>query len=221
MRHKPVEPLPRHIVLPGSAVQPFAPRTLDLLIEAFEAVHVTGDSVISIMTMKLSTQCSPLFFNRQMAVYHTPLINSPYCCCELLACCFTPDHPAAFPRLSPIMGKSEKTEHTGAFPFALRAAKIQQPALGLMDRKTMALEPFSQNIIYPLGVTLVAEHQNKVSSPGESHPQALSEPGVNLSAHRAPIIQPTAKSPFSSARTAGVRDERSAPANTPPGVYGD
>jgi hypothetical protein len=29
-----------------------------------------------------------------------------------------------------------------------------------------------------------------VSSPGESRPQALSEPGVNLSAHRAPIIQP-------------------------------
>jgi len=35
----------------------------------------------------------------------------------------------------------------------------------------------------------------EVSSPGESHPQALSEPGVNLSVHRAPIIQPPAKSP--------------------------
>jgi len=30
-----------------------------------------------------------------------------------------------------------------------------------------------------------------VSSPGELHPQALSEPDVNLSAHPAPIIQPT------------------------------
>jgi hypothetical protein len=28
-----------------------------------------------------------------------------------------------------------------------------------------------------------------VSSPGESHPQALSEPDMNLSAHPAPIIQ--------------------------------
>jgi hypothetical protein len=27
-----------------------------------------------------------------------------------------------------------------------------------------------------------------VSSPGESHPQALAEPDVNLSAHPAPII---------------------------------
>jgi hypothetical protein len=29
-----------------------------------------------------------------------------------------------------------------------------------------------------------------VSSPGEFHPQALSEPYVNLSIHTAPIIQP-------------------------------
>ncbi len=34
-------------------------------------------------------------------------------------------------------------------------------------------------------------HPNfRVSSPRESHPQALSEPDVNLSAHPAPIIQP-------------------------------
>jgi hypothetical protein len=31
---------------------------------------------------------------------------------------------------------------------------------------------------------------NEVSNAGESHPYVLSEPGVNLSAHRAPIIQP-------------------------------
>jgi hypothetical protein len=31
-----------------------------------------------------------------------------------------------------------------------------------------------------------------VSRPGESHPQALSEPYVNVAAHTAPIIQPSA-----------------------------
>ena len=30
---------------------------------------------------------------------------------------------------------------------------------------------------------------SKESSPGESHPQALAQPDVNLSAHPAPIIQ--------------------------------
>ena len=34
-------------------------------------------------------------------------------------------------------------------------------------------------------------HGNKQSSrPGESHPQALTEPDVNVSAHPAPIVQP-------------------------------
>ncbi|PNQ05494.1 hypothetical protein RM69_04530, partial [Mesotoga sp. SC_NapDC3] len=37
-----------------------------------------------------------------------------------------------------------------------------------------------------------------VSSPGGFHPQALSEPDLNLSIHPAPIIQPNRISPLSS-----------------------
>ena len=55
-------------------------------------------------------------------------------------------------------------------------------------------------------------HQT-VSSPGESHPQALSEPDVNLSAHPAPIIQPTAESPSASAQIAVARVAIARPAN--------
>ena len=35
------------------------------------------------------------------------------------------------------------------------------------------------------------------SSPGESHPQALTDPDVNLSVHPAPIVQPEDASPAS------------------------
>jgi len=69
---------------------------------------------------------------------------------------------------------------------------------------------------------LLTFHQNdKVSSLGESHPQALLEPGVNLSAHRTPIIQPTAKSPSANGRTAAVRDVRSDPTNVLPDADGN
>jgi len=37
--------------------------------------------------------------------------------------------------------------------------------------------------------TQACEHQTRVSSPRESHPQALPEPDVNLSIHPAPIVQ--------------------------------
>jgi hypothetical protein len=55
-----------------------------------------------------------------------------------------------------------------------------QPHPGLQLILDPPFEPF----------TLITSKDDKVSSPGEFHPQALSEPGVNLSAHRAPIIQP-------------------------------
>ena len=87
------------------------------------------------------------------------------------------------------------------------------------------LQPFGQEPLngaqHPLPGTLGPHIYVTVSSPGESHPQALAEPGVNLSTHRAPIIQPMAKSPSASERTAVVRDERSDPTSVPPGVCGD
>jgi len=44
----------------------------------------------------------------------------------------------------------------------------------------------------PLAVPLneTPEEFHMVSSPGEFHPQALSEPDLRLSPHPAPIIQP-------------------------------
>ena len=40
------------------------------------------------------------------------------------------------------------------------------------------------------------EPQEMVSRRGESHPPALSEPDVNLSAHPAPIVQPSGSTPI-------------------------
>jgi hypothetical protein len=41
----------------------------------------------------------------------------------------------------------------------------------------------------------VLEARDVVSRRRESHPPALAEPGVNLSAHRAPIVQPSGRMP--------------------------
>jgi hypothetical protein len=58
--------------------------------------------------------------------------------------------------------------------------------------------------------------KKQVSSPGESHPQALSEPDVNLSTHPAPIIQPQAQPPSASGQRAGGRVSRFSPASIRP-----
>ena len=59
----------------------------------------------------------------------------------------------------------------------------------------MQLEPalpksFSNSGQGKLGMRQTPTVNNTVSSPGESHPQDLSEPDVSVSAHPAPIIQP-------------------------------
>jgi len=56
----------------------------------------------------------------------------------------------------------------------------------------------------------------EVSSPGESHPEALAEPDLNLSAHPAPIIQPMARSPIANAQTVPVHARRPSSASASP-----
>jgi len=116
----------------------------------------------------------------------------------------------------------------GVYPAELVASTLRMFGQGVkvcVEISVMALDagliPFGTEIVALGGsgngldsaVVLTPAHsQNffdtkikEVSSPGEFHPEALSEPDVNLSAHPAPIIQPQDESPFASVRTASVR----------------
>jgi len=55
----------------------------------------------------------------------------------------------------------------------------------------------------------------QVSGAGEPPPCALSEPGVSLSTHRAPIIQPLVAHQTANAETARAASWLSAPARIP------
>ncbi len=58
-----------------------------------------------------------------------------------------------------------------------------------MNRQPVLAEPLRQNFHDALGVAVITKPNDKSSSPGELHPQALTEPDVNLSAHPALIVQ--------------------------------
>ncbi len=64
-----------------------------------------------------------------------------------------------------------------------------------MQLQTELREPLTKIGKEPLGVLPMLEAHHEVSRRGESHPPALAEPGVNLSAHRAPIVQPSGRTP--------------------------
>ncbi|MFH2001805.1 MAG: hypothetical protein ABIK28_19130 [Planctomycetota bacterium] len=93
---------------------------------------------------------------------------------------------------TPVYGKSKKIEGIRSLPILLPVwgTKIDEAGLFRMKSKVVPLQPLPENRHHPLRVFHVFEAEKKVSSAGESHPHALSEPCMNVSAHTAPIIQP-------------------------------
>ena len=61
-----------------------------------------------------------------------------------------------------------------------------------MDCQAILAKSFGDNFHDTLSIAMIAmiaKPDHKSSSPGESRPQALTEPDVNLSAHPALIVQ--------------------------------
>ena len=91
--------------------------------------------------------------------------------------------------------------------------------LGLIDRQ---LQPLHQGLHDPQGfLGRASTADNKSSSPGESHPQALTEPDVNLSAHPALIVQSQVESQSATSRTGWAPGRPHGPASEPPAVDDD
>ena len=87
------------------------------------------------------------------------------------------------------MMKAQEVQALAAF------AQVHDPRLGVLELKALFGEDRPQRREGALGVPRGVAHHDRVSRRGESHPPALAEPGVNLSAHRAPIVQPSGRTP--------------------------
>jgi len=76
-------------------------------------------------------------------------------------------------------------------PFGSKAAKLDQACLLRMQFECKLRQPFSQIGEEALRILAVLKSDDWSGRPGESHPQALTDPGVNVSAHPALIVQPS------------------------------
>ena len=79
-------------------------------------------------------------------------------------------------------------------------AKLQEVGLIPVKAGTKPGQPPPNVAEVSLRVPLVLEPDNGSSRPGESHPEALSEPCLNLSAHTAPPMQPACEA-YANVRT--------------------
>ena len=87
---------------------------------------------------------------------------------------------------------------------------------------TLGQKEVQMETLYQAGLSLGAPLQiEESSSPGESHPQALTEPDVNLSAHPALIVQSQVEVQSAISRTGWAPGGPHGPASEPPAVDDD
>jgi hypothetical protein len=75
----------------------------------------------------------------------------------------------------------------GRYPRAAAEHKFRCRRKSTIPRAPISPEPIS--------VLPILETHHEESHRGESHPPVLAEPGVNVSAHRAPIVRPSGRTP--------------------------
>ena len=94
--------------------------------------------------------------------------------------------------------KPERLRLAKTPPLAIPGSEppeLDQPRLLGRQLQVELREPAAKLSMKPLSILPILEPHHRESRRGESHPPALAEPGVNLSAHRAPIVQPSGRTP--------------------------
>jgi hypothetical protein len=119
----------------------------------------------------------------------------------------TPHRPTAAAGPTPVEREPEEVEGIQTFPATLQrrgAFERKEASLVRMRGQSIALQSLAEHRLDPLCIVVMFKANEESSRPGDSHPQALTEPDVNLSAHTAPTVQPPPDAAKTSAqRTAG------------------
>ena len=125
--------------------------------------------------------------------------------------CLTPHAPATAAGSSPVQREPQEVESGRTFAPLLpsrRSPKRQHTGLVRMQCESVASQPLGQDIHHALRVVASLEADHTSSRPGESHPQALTEPDMNVSAHPALTVQPLLDATSASGQRAPGRRPR-------------
>ena len=137
------------------------------------------------------------------------------------------DFEVAFPAFGAYMRKTQKFEvlrFTLTPPLAVFgriAPEFDQPRFVGMQGQVEWSKALPQLFLKAHGFVSMLKTDQESSSPGESHPQALTEPDVNLSAHPALIVQSQVEVQSAISRTGGAPGGPHGPASEPPAVDDD
>ena len=203
------------------AVKPFEQnpcRTIDVVAAPLRVVRY--GVIVQVPNYTAPGHSQHFTFSHYAARLYDPVCKLTQTGSQLLAAGATLQLEVSLPGLAAIMGKTQKSELPRFGPalpgaFSGKTTKLDAAGLILGHLKTKAFQPVLQSLTKCPRILLILKTGQKVSRPREPPPQSLSEPGVNLSAHRAPIIQPSVLCPSPSVGTARVAFGQFYPASVP------
>ena len=159
------------------------------MVVPFDPPYVPRDPIIGVMAFHRPAQSAMLHLKREVHVLTAP-------CPDRLQRPRIPifgrdlsHHWLPFPGLSPNMGKSQKVEGGATRlwmpPFRATEAEVHITRLFGMEPEPVPNKTLAQNGQHTPPVQMILEAHDESSSPRDSHPQALTDTDVNLSAHPA------------------------------------
>src|ERR1035438_8792234 len=149
------------------------------------------------MTPKLLPQFLTLLRHRLVEVFPAPVGDPLKRTAEPAAGCLPLDHPRTPTRAAPVVREPQQVKSAwwsfaapGVFGRRLRwPLERHQSGLLRMESQAEPAETLGQNLQDPPCVFFTGKAHDESSSPGEFHPQALTEPDGKLSLHPALLAQ--------------------------------
>ena len=192
-----VEPLPIAVTFVTATLYALPPISLQSSGKCSHGGTVTRYAMIVVIPLHHTTQPLSRFGHRTV---HPP----PQLFFELLQLRSHPlglrfaahNEASILPRPRTKMREAQEVKRLWfAFAFSLSihlrvAAKLDQPGLLRVEFQMEDRESLAQFIQTSPRFDFLLESDHESSSPGDSHPQALTEPDLSLSIHTAPMIQP-------------------------------
>ena len=187
-------PVPVQAPEAAAACKPLPPDADDLVAEPSETFAVPRQTILCAVTSDHLGEVIPLSLDRQVPVSLAPVVHRFQRAGEAAFRRDLTNDVLALHRPPSDVGEAEEVECRGrrhpVAPVGAPPTEVYIARLGLMEREPVSTETFAQHVKHSLAAVAVFEGDDKSSRPGESHPEALSEPCVNLSAHTAPPMQP-------------------------------
>src|SRR5215470_2806956 len=190
---------PRHVVSLAAAAQHRPPQIAHCVAKSAQRRTIHGHAVITEVPHQDRAQVRPLIPNGPVHASPQFYFQSSQLSLPPLAHRLSQHREVSLPGLAAAMRKTQKVERlrfvVAPLPSILFriAAKLDDARFVGMQLKTEPRESLAQFCQKPFGLVAMLKSGNESSRPGESHPQALTDPDMNVSAHPALTVPVVAR----------------------------